>query len=101
MIVKVLRAFDLFVQNQIIETNKYNIPLDTINTYLSNGTLQIVEDTVEKLDEVSTTLKYYGKSYQGALPTGEVWTITKTTVVGTVTTRETFHDVAWDDRNVL
>ena len=101
MIVKVLRAFELFVQNQIIETNKEDIHIDTVNAYIAKGVLQPVYDTVEKLDEVSTTLKYYGKSYQGALATDLVWTITKTTVVGTVTTRETFHDVAWDNRNVL
>lgn len=101
MIVRVLRAFEKFSEGQIIETNKYLIPNTTIQNYIENGVVQIVQDSIEKLDEVSSDLIYYGTSYGGALETDPVWTIQKTTVNGPITTRETFHDVAWSERATL
>lgn len=98
MFCKVLRAFSLYTDGQIIETNRENIPPASVDAYLATGVLQKFADSVEKLDVVSENLQYFGKSYQGALETSPVWEIQKTAKVDTVTTRETFHDVAWSDR---
>ena len=101
MFVKVLRSFALYSEGQIIETNKEALPTISVETYLLNGVLQKVDDYTEKLDVVSDYLQYFGKSYAGAIESEAVWTVTKTTVSGTITTRDVFHNVSWADRNVL
>lgn len=58
-------------------------------------------NTIEKLDEVSTTLSFYGKALGGTLETEPKWDIQKTTIDGTITTRENFFNVAWSDRTLL
>lgn len=101
MFVKVLRAFDKYAENQIIESNKENIPSTSIDTYILNGVVQVVNDTIEKYDETDTNTQYYGLSYNGALETDLVWTIRKTTLENGIKTRITYHNVAWSDRWTL
>ena len=101
MIVKVLRAFALFAENQIIETKQYAITETSVTNLINEGAIQIVMDYIEKVDNFDEYITYYGKSYGGALESDSVWTIAKTQTSGTVTTRTVFHDRAWSDRTTL
>lgn len=101
MIVQIHKPFLSFAENQIIDTKKYGLNDDGVAQMVSNNVVSIVFDYTEKLDVVSDYLQYFGKSYAGAIENEAVWTITKTTKSGTVTTRDVFHNVSWADRNVL
>ncbi len=48
MIVKVLRAFALFAENQIIETKQYAITETSVTNLINEGAIQVVMDYIEK-----------------------------------------------------
>lgn len=86
------------------EQSKKNIKLvDNGDDTFSISTSQsiIPPNIIEKVDEISNSLQYYGKSVNGTLDTDLLWIIQKTSVSETVTTRQTFYNVSWADRLTL
>lgn len=98
MLVRVLHPFKGYIQNQIIDTAVEGFDASGL---LEDRHVEIVYNSQKIIDSVSDNLTYNGEAFSGALTSDEVWTIKKILTVGTVTSIKTFHDVSWDNRNLL
>ena len=98
MLIRVLHPFSGYIENQIIDTAVEEIDATGL---LAEKHVEIVYNSQKIIDSVSDTITYSGEAYSGALTSELVWTVKKILTVGTVTSIKTFHDVSWDNRNLL
>ena len=98
MLIRVLHPFNGYIENQILDTALEGFDATGL---LTEKHVEIVYNSQKIIDSVSDTLSYSGEAFSGALTSDEVWTVKKILTVGTVTSIKTFHDVSWDNRNLL